>query len=646
MTKSEKSHPESDPHPVEGPPSIGEADAGEILALILEHSNDAIYILAGTRFPFINLRFQQLFGVTQEEVNANDFNFMDLVAPRSHHMLRERAEHIARGETVRRQYEFCALATDGREVEVEASTTRIKYHGEDATLGIVRDITERKEAEKKLKESEGRLRTVISNTPIVLWAVDQEGIFTFSQGMGLKALGLKPGQVVGQSVFDVYKDIPEIQESIQRTLDGEAFRGRVRVGDLVFETQYSPLFDEEGEVIGALGVSADVSDRVTLEAQLGQATKMEAIGRLAGGIAHDFNNILTVINGNAELGLLTLKSEDPLRDRLDSILQASAHAQDLTSRLLAFSRKQIASPRVLDLNDVLRELEPMLQRLIGEHTDLGGQYCEGVAAVRADPGQIEQVLVNLVVNAQDAMPGGGSITVQTAIRDLDKAYCRQHPYVEPGPHVLLSVSDTGVGMSDEMQAMIFEPFYTTKSAGTGLGLSTVYGIVKQSGGSIEIFSEEGVGTRVDIFMPVADQPPETVVEEPVSDMLPLGKELILLVEDEDAVRDLAAEILTDLGYTVQAFGSPTEAEEFFRGEDRNVDLLLTDVVMPGMSGAELVSRLMPLRPELKVLYMSGYTDDAIAQHGVLDEGVRLIPKPFTSSGLANKVRQALDAPAD
>ena len=399
-------------------------------------------------------------------------------------------------------------------------------------------------------------------------------------------------------------------------------------------------------MIGALGVSTDITERETLEAQLRQATKMEAIGRLAGGIAHDFNNILTIISGNAELGLLALKSENPLRGRLESIQKAAAHAQDLTSRLLAFSRKQIASPRVLDLNNVLRGLEPMLQRLIGEHTHLDSQYCEGMAPVRVDPGQIEQVLVNLVVNAHDAMLGGGTITVQTSIHDLDASYHKQHPYVEPGPHVLLSVADTGVGMSDEIQAMIFEPFYTTKSAGTGLGLSTVYGIVKQSGGSIEISSEEGVGTRVDIFIPVADQPPETVADEPVSDVLPLGQERIVLVEDEDAVRDLAAEILTDLGYTVQAFGSPTEAEEFFRSEEGGVDLLLTDVVMPGMSGTELVSRLMPLRPELKVLYMSGYTEDAIAHHGVLDEGVRLIPKPFTSFGLADKVRQALDAPVD
>lgn len=632
----------SEMDPAEPRRTATDEETREILSLVLEHSNDAIYILAGTRFPFINRKFQELFSVGPEEADARDFNVIDLVAPVSRDFLLERARMIADGETVPSTYEFCALSRDGREIEVEASTKRIKFRGKDATLGVLRDITERKKQERKLLESEELLRTVISNTPIVLWAIDRDGIFTLSQGRGLKALGLKPGEVVGSSVFQMHRDNQGVLENIRRVLAGESFRGVNRIGELTFETYYAPLWDGNGEPAGAIGVSADITEQQALEAQLRQATKMEAIGRLAGGIAHDFNNILTVITGNAELGLLSLEDDHPLRERLESIQKASAHAHDLTSRLLAFSRKQVSSPRVLDLNEVLRNLEPMLQRIIGENNALECRFCTGAATVRVDPGQLEQVLVNLVVNAYDAMPGGGTITVETSILNFGEAYRRQHPYIVPGLHIRLSVTDTGVGMSEEIQAQVFEPFYTTKSRGTGLGLSTVYGIVKQAGASIELRSEEGAGTTVEIYFPRADEEPEPLRESRGHPALPVGSEQILLVEDEDAVRDLAAEILTGLGYTVSAFADPVEAESYFDREDVEVDLLLTDVVMPNISGADLVRRLLPKRPELKVLYMSGYTDDAIAHHGVLDEGVRLLNKPFTSAELARMVRDTLE----
>jgi signal transduction histidine kinase len=442
----------------------------------------------------------------------------------------------------------------------------------------------------------------------------------------------------------MYGDFPEIAASVRQALTGETVRATQQVGELWFETHYAPIVDERGETVGAMGVSVDVTDREQLEAQLRQAAKMEAIGRLAGGIAHDFNNILTVIAGNAEIGLFTLEEDHPLRDRLEAIQQATAHAHDLTSRLLAFSRKQVAAPRVLDLEQVLDGLEPMLSRLLGEKTRFTTLHDARSATVRADPGQVEQILVNLVVNAHDAMPEGGEICVRTDICSLDEGFLATRPYAEPGTYVRLRVTDEGEGMDEEVLGQVFEPFFTTKSQGTGLGLSTVYGIVKQAGGFVEVESKPGEGTVVDVYLPhIAGVAEDEDVIVPVSD-LPGGAERVVLVEDEEAVRELTAEMLSDLGYSVTSFGDPLEAQRFCEERSAQVDLLLTDVVMPGLNGAELARRLRERHPGVKVLFMSGYTDDVIADHGVLDPEIRLLAKPFKSAELARMVRETLGAP--
>ena len=377
--------------------------------------------------------------------------------------------------------------------------------------------------------------------------------------------------------------------------------------------------------------------------QLTQAQKMEAVGRLAGGVAHDFNNLLSIITGRSSLLLNRLDGDSGLQRHVELIQKTAGRAADLTRQLLAFSRKQMLQPKVLDLNGLVGGFGSMLRRLIGEDMDLLTVLGLPLAPVKADPGQLEQVLMNLVVNARDAMPRGGRVTLETANVVLDASYAARHPDVQAGPHVLLAVSDTGTGMSPEAQAHMFEPFFTTKGPGkgTGLGLATVYGIVKQSGGHVAVYSEVGHGTTFKIYLPAVAEALATS-EEPAPVSPPRGSETVLLVEDEAELHDLLAEVLEDTGYTVLRAGDGAEAVKVCAERERPIDLLLTDVVMPGMSGRELAARVQPLRPAMKVLYMSGYTDGAIVHHGVLEPGIAFIQKPFAPPAIAHKVREVLD----
>jgi CheY-like chemotaxis protein len=383
-----------------------------------------------------------------------------------------------------------------------------------------------------------------------------------------------------------------------------------------------------------------------LEQQFRQAQKMEAVGRLAGGVAHDFNNLLTVISGNADLLLEDLAPEDPHRRDVEEMRKAAESAASLTRQLLAFSRQQVLKPRVLDVNAVLAGAEKLLKRLIGEEIQLVALLGSDLGRVKADPGQLEQVVMNLAVNARDAMPNGGKLTLETANVDLDDTYLQGHPVAKPGPYVMLAVSDTGVGMDEHTKARIFEPFFTTKETGkgTGLGLATVYGIVKQSQGFIWVYSEPQHGTTFKIYLPRVDQPAERV-----QDVVPAGESLqgtetILIVEDTAGVRAAAGTVLKRRGYTV--LEAPDGAAALRRAAEHRgpIALLLTDVVMPGMSGRDLARQLGAVRPDLRVLFMSGYTDDAIVRHGVLEPGVMYLQKPFTPDSLGRKVREALDSP--
>jgi nitrogen-specific signal transduction histidine kinase len=384
-------------------------------------------------------------------------------------------------------------------------------------------------------------------------------------------------------------------------------------------------------------------EMATLQEQLRQSQKMEAIGRLAGGIAHDFNNLLTVIKGYSQLSLPELKEGDPLKGNIEEIKRAADRAANLTRQLLAFSRRQVMEMKVIDLNTILQDLHKMLLRVIGEDIELATVLAEDLGRAKTDPSQIEQVIINLAVNARDAMPNGGKLTIETANIELDEIYARNHIAVTPGRYVMFAVSDTGVGMTPEVRERVFEPFFTTKEKGkgTGLGLSTVYGIVKQSEGNIWVYSEPGKGTTFKIYLPRADEPLEELKKVEIKE-IPHGSETILVVEDEEEVRKLTVAVLKKYGYTV--LEAPQGLDAFLICEEHKglIHLLVTDVVMPKMSGRELADRVATIRPEIKVLYMSGYTDNTISHHGILEEGIDYIQKPFTVEGMARKIREVLD----
>jgi signal transduction histidine kinase/CheY-like chemotaxis protein len=410
----------------------------------------------------------------------------------------------------------------------------------------------------------------------------------------------------------------------------------------------TPLVDEAGRVLGVASLVQDVTERVALEDRLRQSQKMEAVGRLAGGIAHDFNNLLTVILGYSQILTDGVPAGSRLAESTTQIKSAAERAAGITRQLLAFSRKQVLSPRVINLNEVMLSLDSLLRRLIGEDIEVLTVPANDLGSVRADPGQIEQVIMNLALNARDAMPAGGKLTLETSNVDLDSSYARDDVPVEPGRYVMLAVSDSGEGMSEETQSRIFEPFYTTKEVGkgTGLGLSMVYGIVKQSGGYIWVYSEPHRGTTFKIYLPRTEQPAETTVVEKRPSNVQRGTETILLVEDDPQLRQLSSTVLAHCGYDMLVAASPEEGLAICQSNHKDIRLLVTDVVMPRMNGRQLAEKIVAVCPKVRVLYISGYTNNAIVHYGVLDPGLWFLPKPFSLSALVAKVREVLDAGTD
>ncbi len=464
----------------------------------------------------------------------------------------------------------------------------------------------------------------------------------------------------GYTRAEVMGQVPDLlragsqDDSIYHEISAIITAGRVWHGRLInkkkdgtpytAEETITPARDEHGVIANYVIVERDVTRELQLEEQIRQAQKMEAVGRLTAGIAHDFNNLLTVINGFAELMQDKLTADDPLVEPLEKILRSGQRAADLTRQLLAFSRKQIIQPRVILLNTIVTELDRMLRRIIGEDIELKMHLAPDLWPIKVDPSQMDQIIINVAVNARDAMPSGGHLLLETSNVTLDQGYVRQHPDVIPGDYVLLAISDNGVGMSDEVREMVFEPFFTTKEVGqgTGLGLAMVFGIVKQHRGHIWVYSELGRGTTFKLYLPrVFDEIPVTLYSQPPT-KLPRGEETILLVEDEPEVRELAARVLRRQVYIVLEAKDGHEALHVARTYQRKIDLLLTDVVMPQMSGRALADVIITMNPDTKILFASGYTDGAIAHHGVLNVGTRFIQKPFSPAHLANKVREVLD----
>ena len=537
--------------------------------------------------------------------------------------------------------------------EIEWSNTLLHESGGRVTgvVSIGQDITDREQALRELRRSEEDFRGLIEHASVGIFRATPEGRFVIVNPALVRMLGYGwPEELLRLDVAqDVYADPAaraEIVAALARSGEAEAEVEWKRKdgGRLVVRLREHTVKGPGAGIEYFEGTASDVTQQRTLEAQFRQAQRLEAVGRLAGGVAHDFNNVLTAITGYAELLLEDLGPEDPKRPDVEEIKAAAARASALTRQLLAFSRKQVLQTRVLDVNEVVRTLEKMLRRLIGEDVRLELALAPSVRAVRADPGQLEQVILNLAVNSRDAMPHGGRLTIESGDVELDEAYARAHPGAAPGRYVMLAVADTGTGMDAEIQAHIFEPFFTTKEQGkgTGLGLATVYGIIKQSGGSVWVYSEPGRGTTFKIYLPRVD---EAVAGEPLAQVEPEavgGKETVLVAEDDPSVRAVVADVLTQKGYRVLRAPDGQAALEMAGSHPGAIDLLVTDIVMPGMTGRELAEALAAARPGVLLLYMSGYTDDAVVRHGVLEAGVPYIQKPFTPSALAAKVRAVLD----
>jgi two-component system cell cycle sensor histidine kinase/response regulator CckA len=514
------------------------------------------------------------------------------------------------------------------------------------------DITGRNLAVELLKKAEERMRFVLEAAGAGIWDLDfTTGVLQWSEILESQH-GLRPGTFGGTLEAFVERVHPQDRDALLKTLkaprSGANFSiqhravwpdGAVRWLSGAGRIDAGP----HGEPVRGVGISLDVTERHTLEEQYQQAQKMEAIGQLAGGVAHDFNNLLTVILGFCELLLEDLEPDDPRQAEIMEIQTAGARAAGLTRQLLAFSRKEIIQPTLLDLNLIVADIRVMLARLIGEDVTVVVGLGAALAPVKADRGQVEQIVLNLAVNARDAMPNGGTLTIRTANVELDEDYAKTHLAVTPGPYVALTVTDTGTGMTPEVQARLFEPFFTTKGPGkgTGLGLATVHGIAVRSGGSVTVDSEVGRGTSFMVYFPRADAAGLVVAPAPAGDRGHAGVQTVLVVEDSEGLRDLTKRLLERQGYTVLLAANADEARHQF-DEHPSIDLLLTDVVMPGVSGPELVKELVGLRPTLRVVYMSGYTDEAIVHHGVLDPGIAFLHKPFSSETLGRKIREVLD----
>jgi PAS domain S-box-containing protein len=608
---------------------------------LVEQSSDAVFVLdAAGRVVEANTTSEQLLGyapgallgrgwdglITPDDLAAQPLHFADL---------RE-------GRTLR--FERQLRHTDGAVVPVELSA---KMLSDGRYLEIARDISERKEGEEERR----RLTAAIDQSQDSVMLTDPERRIVYTNQAFESLSGYPIAELVGRRPEVIFggSGIGEPADTHRRLLAGEAWAGDIeaRGADgraFTAEWSISPVHDQDGGLIGHVAIARDRSAERALEEQLRQSQKMEAVGQLAGGIAHDFNNLLTAIRGYSELVRERLPAEDEQNGAdIDEVVSAADRAAALTSQLLAFSRRQVLQPRVLDPAEVVKDIAPMLRRLLGEHIRLTTRTAPRLGRVKVDPGQLEQVIVNLAVNAGDAMPDGGKLTIKLRNVELDPAYAATHLEAVPGPHVLLAISDTGSGMDEATRAHIFEPFFTTKELGkgTGLGLATVYGIVKQSNGSISLDSEPAHGTTFRIYLPRAFEEPtaavaETLAARPSSS----GRETILLVEDEAPVREFSRRALEAKGYTVLEAASGADALSIAASHVGPIALLVTDVIMPGLQGQQLAEQLMAARPELRTLCVSGFAENAVIRHGVA-----FLAKPFSVEALCGAVRDVLDRQA-
>ncbi len=615
---------------------------------LFESAKDGILILDADSGCIVDVNpfLEQLTGYSHEEFLGRHLweigAFKDIAASREAFVTLQTEKYV--------RYEHLPLkARDGRRIDVEFVSNVYRVDNQNVIQCNIRDIT----AWKRVEIERNRLMRAIEQTAEMVVVTNASGNIVYANPAFETVTGYAHAEVLGQSPRLLKSGVQDdaFYRAMWATISGGGtWHGRMvnkkKDGTLyTAEATISPVREGAGAITSYVAVERDISARLVLEAQFLQAQRMESIGRLAGGVAHDFNNLVTVILSYTALALEQLRDGDPLKDDLLEVTGAGERAAALTRQLLAFGRKQVLQPVALDLNQVLGDMENMLRRIIGEDIELVWAPQSTLGLVRADPGQLEQVLMNLVVNARDAMPDGGRLTIETSNVEIDETYVALHAAVEPGPYVMLSVSDTGSGMDEATRTHIFDPFFTTKDKGkgTGLGLSTVHGIVTQSGGSIWVYSEPGRGTTFKVYLPRELESSVVPPSERPPTSVRTGTETILVVEDEKALRRVARRILGAAGYTVLTAAGGPEAIAICAQHGDDIHLLLTDMVMPSMSGMELAQELLQTRPALRVLYTSGYSDAGLVQQGVLEPGVHFLPKPFTAADLVKRVREALDS---
>jgi PAS domain S-box-containing protein len=631
-----------------------EAKTAELVqrdTLAMDSAMDGMAIVSPEgKYTYVNAAFAKMMGHAKPETMIGK-PWVEMHAARDVRPV----EHEIRAALQRDGKWFGSLTIhrDGQPLPMEMSVTMLPDRG---VVIVGRDISDRYRAEQFREEAEAKYRTLVEQVAAISYIAElgTDGQWLYVSPQIETMFGFAVDDWLAGSRHWLRHVHPEdyavVDAAEEASKRGERFQAEYRVirqdGRVIWVSDTAVVVPGSDSHPLMEGIIVDITERKQFEAQLQQARRMEAVGRLAGGIAHDFNNLLTIIKGYTELALMHAKGLPELKADVERIEDASERASRLVRQLLAFSRRQVLQPKVVDLNDIVLGLDKLLRRLMDEDVEMLTIADRPVGAIKADPGQIEQVIMNLVVNARDAMPDGGRLIVETSNVELDAGYARDHATVRPGRYVMLAVSDTGTGMSADTVAHIFEPFYTTKESGrgTGLGLSTVYGIVKQSGGYVWVYSEPGRGTTFKVYLPRVEEALEALpaTKTKSQDQVKMGTETILLVEDEPDLRELTRTVLSSKGYTIVEARNAEEAEHLAESNGRKIHLLLTDVIMPGISGRELAKRILARHSAMRVLYMSGYTYNVIAQGGTLERGVSFLQKPFTPSTLVERVREVLD----
>lgn len=624
---------------------------------LVDWSPDAIYVHVDDQIVFSNAMGANLLGARRPE-DLYGRQFMEFVHPSYHNTVRESSLRRRGDSAPAALLEGVFLRLDGSGVDVEITAMPFLFNGTDAVQVVARNISKRKEIERMLRKADAQYRVIVETAHEGIIANDGTGVITLVNPRLLEMLGYSYEELLGRSIFEFMdeeerRDHEKQLELQQRGIVSQYERRFRRKDGSVIWTHGSValLIDEQGVSSGGFGMFTDITDRKhaeehrkKLEAQLLQSQKIESVGRLAGGIAHDINNMLTPIIGYADMLSFQIPEGDPKRADLDEIVGAANRVRDMTQQLLAFGRRQTLEMRLLDVNVVVSKFGKILRRTLRENVEITMNLAPTIGAVLADERQMEQVILNLAVNAQDAMPEGGQLVIATKDVCVDESFAEVRPGLAPGRYVLITVADSGMGMDGETLPRIFEPFFTTKESGrgTGLGLATVYGIIMQHRGYVDVASEPGRGTTFSLYLPVTAEAAERVQDAERAYILK-GTETILLVEDQSDVLEIVRQLLKALGYRVLTAADGSAARAVLGSEPGSVDLMITDVIMPGINGRELYEELKRTRPALKVIYMSGYPADVISTHGVLDSGMTLIRKPFTIQELSAKVRQVLDS---